>query len=86
MGEYQRYQQHPEGGLVQVNDHKFFAVLAPSTNSIAIIMRHLGTNLSSRFTDFLTTDDEKEWRDREGGFDLSGLSRVDINEKFKQAW
>ena len=37
-------------------------------NSIAIIIKHLSGNMHSRWTNFLTTDGEKEYRDRDGEF------------------
>lgn len=37
-------------------------------NSVAVIMKHMGGNLRSRFTEFLTSDGEKAWRDRDGEF------------------
>lgn len=37
-------------------------------NSVAIIMKHVGGNLRSRFTDFLASDGEKPWRDRDTEF------------------
>jgi uncharacterized damage-inducible protein DinB len=37
-------------------------------NSIAVIVRHLHGNMLSRWTDFLTTDGEKPWRDRDSEF------------------
>ena len=37
-------------------------------NSVAVIMKHVGGNLRSRFTSFLTEDGEKPWRDREAEF------------------
>ena len=39
-----------------------------NTNSIAIIMKHVAGNLTSRLTDFLTTDGEKPDRNRDGEF------------------
>ena len=38
------------------------------TNSVAVTMKHVGGNLRSRFTGFLTEDGEKSWRDRDGEF------------------
>ncbi len=38
------------------------------SNSIAIIIKHLSGNMHSRWTNFLTTDGEKEYRDRDGEF------------------
>lgn len=86
VGEYKRYRQLLDKTLAQVNDEEFFEVLAPSTNSIAVIMKHLAGNLVSRFSDFLTTDGEKEWRNREGEFEVSGLKRKDIKDSFDKSW
>jgi hypothetical protein len=38
------------------------------SNTVAIIMKHLAETMVSRFTDFLTTDGEKKWRDRDQEF------------------
>ena len=38
------------------------------SNSVSMLMRHLGGNLHSRFTDFLTTDGEKPERNRDSEF------------------
>ena len=38
------------------------------SNSVAMLMKHVGGNLHSRFTDFLTTDGEKPSRDRDAEF------------------
>jgi hypothetical protein len=42
----------------------------PGSNSIATVVKHLGGNLRSRFTDFLTTDGEKPDRDRDAEFEM----------------
>ena len=39
------------------------ALIDPDANSIAIIVKHVGGNLKSRFGDFLTTDGEKPTRE-----------------------
>ena len=45
--------------VAQVPDDKLHAALDPHTNSIAVVMKHVAGNLTSRWTDFLTTDGEK---------------------------
>ena len=40
----------------------------PESNSVAIIVKHLSGNMISRWTDFLTTDGEKENRNRDDEF------------------
>ena len=54
-----------ERAVEQVPDEKLHVSLDPNTNSIAVIMRHVAGNLTSRWTDFLTADGEKPWRDRD---------------------
>jgi len=50
------------------SDEDFFKKLGPYSNSIAIVIKHLAGNLTSRWTDFLTTDGEKPSRNRDGEF------------------
>ena len=52
----------------QLSDEELVARPAPNINSVAIILRHLGGNLRSRWTDFLTTDGEKPDRKRDTEF------------------
>ena len=63
--EYARYRTIGERALEQLPDAALNRIDAPDGNSAAMIVRHLSGNLVSRFTDFLTTDGEKPWRDRE---------------------
>jgi len=37
-------------------------------NSLAVLIRHLQGNMRSRWTDFLTSDGEKNWRERDNEF------------------
>ncbi len=86
VGEYKRYYKLLMKSLEQVNDEDFFKMLSPSSNSIAIIVKHMSGNLKSRFTDFLTTDGEKPWRNRESEFDVSGLTRAELMTLWDEAW
>jgi hypothetical protein len=40
----------------------------------------------SRWTDFLTTDGEKEWRDREGEFENDIRDREELLAKWNEGW
>jgi len=57
-----------ERAIGQLNDSELRRSLDGDSNSVAIIMKHVGGNLRSRFTDFMTSDGEKPWRDRENEF------------------
>ena len=67
-GEYQRYKALAEGALRQLTDEQLTAPGPNGGNAIATICWHVGGNLRSRFTDFLTSDGEKPWRKREEEF------------------
>lgn len=54
-----------ERAVAQMTDEQLRTVLHPDTNSVAVIMKHVAGNLRSRWTDFLTSDGEKPWRDLE---------------------
>lgn len=63
------YKNIAEKAMDQLSEEKFFISTNEDTNSIANIVKHLQGNMLSRFTDFLTTDGEKEWRNRDGEFE-----------------
>ena len=57
------------------------------SNSIAIIVKHLWGNMLSRWTDFLTTDGEKEWRNRDAEFESShAKSKEALLEQWNAGW
>jgi len=57
-----------ERAFNQLSPEKLRVSLSAETNSIAVIMKHMAGNMLSRWTDFLTTDGEKDWRDRDAEF------------------
>jgi len=57
-----------------------------STNSIAIIVKHLHGNMKSRWTNFLTEDGEKEWRQRDEEFVAKHESDADIIGLWEEGW
>jgi hypothetical protein len=70
----------------QVPDNKLHVALDENTNSIAVIMKHVAGNLASRWTDFLTTDGEKPWRNRDDEFVDSFGSRAEVLELWERGW
>jgi hypothetical protein len=63
------YKSLGEKAMEQVEPAQLFYAANENTNSIAVIVKHLSGNMLSRWTDFLTTDGEKEWRNRDGEFE-----------------
>lgn len=84
--EYQRYRRLVELAVAQVPDQDLDRRLDPDGNSIAITIAHLVGNLTSRFTDFLTSDGEKEWRRRDAEFEAPGLDRDALLAAWREAW
>src|SRR5215510_385164 len=72
--------------IEQVTDDKLHLSLDANTNSIAVIMKHVAGNLSSRWTDFLTTDGEKPWRNRDDEFVDTFQTRAELIECWEQGW
>jgi uncharacterized protein DUF1572 len=73
-GEFRRYKALGDAALAQLKDEELASGnAAAGSNSAAVLVWHVGGNLRSRFTDFLTTDGEKAWRKRDeeftGGWD-----------------
>ena len=56
------------------------------TNSIAMIIQHLSGNMLSRFTDFLTTDGEKEWRNRDAEFEETITNKEELLTSWNKGW
>lgn len=72
--------------FAQLVDDELFWQYNPESNSIGVIVKHLWGNMLSRWTDFLTTDGEKEWRNREAEFDADIKSRKELLEKWEAGW
>lgn len=58
-----------ENTFEQLSEKDFFWQYNNESNSIAIIVNHIAGNMLSRWTDFLTRDGEKEWRNRDQEFE-----------------
>ena len=67
------YKTLGEKAMEQLEPEQLFISVNEDTNSIAVIVKHLSGNMISRWTNFLTSDGEKEWRNRDGEFDDSHL-------------
>lgn len=83
---FRYYQTLAERALAQISDEALFVQIDSESNSIAIIVKHLAGNMRSRWTDFLTTDGEKSWRDRDSEFEAPARSREELMEDWRAAW
>jgi uncharacterized damage-inducible protein DinB len=86
VDEYGRQKAIAEKAFAQVSDEAMHRVLGPDNNSIAMLVRHVGGNLASRFTAFLTSDGEKPWRDRDSEFEETSDDREAIERMWAAGW
>lgn len=84
--EFQRYRAIAEKALAQVSDEDLNRIPVRDGNSMAMLVRHLSGNLLSRFTDFLTSDGEKPWRNRDAEFEERTYTRAEVEEMWDRAW
>lgn len=57
-----------------------------TSNSVAIIIRHMAGNMLSRWTDFLTTDGEKDWRNRDSEFEDPQQTKAELLAFWEKGW
>jgi len=73
--------------LAQTASPDFFTTLDEESNSIALIVKHLAGNMRSRWTDFLTSDGEKEDRHRDSEFVLEPAdTRESVERRWHEGW
>lgn len=80
------YKSLGEKTIAQLNDEQLLTAPGPDSNSIAVVVKHMRGNMLSRFTNFLTTDGEKEWRQRDDEFEHSLETKEAILEAWEEGW
>lgn len=70
----------------QLHEQDFYFMPNAESNSIAMIIQHVAGNMLSRWTDFLTTDGEKEWRNRDTEFEEQHLTKEQLIALWDKGW
>ena len=70
----------------QLSEEELFWQFNAESNSIAIIVQHLWGNMLSRWTNFLTSDGEKEWRQRDMEFEAVIQNKKEMLTKWDEGW
>lgn len=83
---FEAHKKMAERAVAQVADEGLRTSLDEHTNSIAVIMKHVAGNLISRWTDFLTTDGEKQDRNRDGEFEDNFTDRDELLAYWERGW
>src|SRR4051812_46689377 len=80
------YKQLGEKAMAQLDEQELSWQANEDSNSIVIIVKHMWGNMMSRWTDFLTTDGEKPWRQRDAEFENETTNRDATMKKWEEGW
>ncbi|MDQ8014215.1 MAG: DUF1572 family protein [Flavobacterium nitrogenifigens] len=80
------YKMLGEKAIDQIEPEQLFVSFNDDTNSIATIIKHISGNMLSRWTDFLTSDGEKEWRNRDAEFENDIQSKEEVLDIWNKGW
>lgn len=80
------YKSLGEKAIEQLSDEDIHRTHGQEDNSIAILVKHIVGNMRSRFTNFLTEDGEKNWRNRDMEFVESYVDKSEMFKAWEQGW
>jgi hypothetical protein len=80
------YKELGDKTFAQLTDKDFHFAPSDESNSIAVIIQHMHGNMLSRWTNFLTSDGEKEWRKRDAEFEEQTLSKEQLTALWEEGW
>lgn len=80
------YKRTGEEAIRQIPEEKIFWQYNADSNSVAIIVKHLWGNMLSRWTDFLDSNGEKPWRERDEEFEPGILTMDELWSKWEEGW
>ena len=83
---FQGYKKLGEDTFAQISDEGLLWQYNAESNSIAIIVQHMAGNMLSRWTDFLTSDGEKDWRKRDEEFDNTITTLHELLHRWNEGW
>lgn len=84
--EFHRYKTMGDKTFAQLTDEDILWTYSETDNSIAVIVKHMVGNMLSRWTNFLTEDGEKEWREREMEFEAPYDTKNEMLEAWEKGW
>ena len=84
--EFQKTRQLCDRSIAQLSEAQLHTRLDAEANSVAMLMGHLAGNMRSRWTDFLTSDGEKPWRQRDAEFEPPALDHAALMASWQSGW
>ena len=83
---FRYYKRLAENAFAQLSDEQLHVVLAPDSNSVAVIVQHMAGNMHSRWDNFLSTDGESATRDRDLEFTDLFEPRDGLMRRWEGGW
>ncbi|MEZ5416863.1 MAG: DUF1572 family protein [Vicinamibacterales bacterium] len=84
--EFRKTRQLTDRAVAQLDDAQLHVRLDAEANSVAVLMQHMAGNMRSRWTEFLTSDGEKPWRQRDLEFEPPVLDRAALLASWESGW
>lgn len=84
--QFEYYKMLGDRTFTQVDEKIIFKKFNENSNSIAILVKHLWGNMLSRWTDFMHSDGEKSFRDRDSEFENDIKNKKELLEKWEEGW
>lgn len=83
---FRYYKSLGDAAILRCDADKIHFKLNEESNSLALLVRHVSGNMISRWTDFLTTDGEKPWRNRDSEFDDPDWDKEVLIAQWEKGW
>lgn len=80
------YKELGDKTFEQLSEEQFFWQYNDESNSVAIIVKHLAGNMLSRWTNFLSEDGEKDWRNRDQEFENDFKTKQEVIDYWEKGW
>ena len=84
--EFRRYKTLGDLTFAQLSENELHRKHGKNDNSIALIVKHMVGNMLSRWTNFLTEDGEKAWRNREEEFESPYTTKNNMLAAWENGW
>jgi Protein of unknown function (DUF1572) len=83
---FNQYKTMAEKAMAQLSDEQINELITEESNSVSLIVKHLRGNMISRSTDFLTSDGEKTWRNRDSEFEGGYANKEELMKAWNEGW
>jgi hypothetical protein len=80
------YQSLGDAVIACLDDEQLHRQYNEASNSVAVIVKHIAGNSISRWTDFLTADGEKQWRNRDDEFEDTSFTKPELTDLWNKGW